>query len=221
MKKNFKIVLCLFLILTAYVPLNIKANENNYSSYIKEVQETNDGIEIILTLSEEEMQLLSREELDEIHRIAIENVTVNKVEATSNIQPYSRPTYFNVHGESQRKVFGGFAGNQPPGGNRFATGGSFYWLDSGGPSATVSVGLTGWDGLWKLISVSVSLGTSSSSGKIVDVPNTVDYFKLYIEKTYDCKPYITYCTDSFGVTTEYGRYVSKILFNQNQYAVKV
>lgn len=221
MKKSFKIILCLFLILTVYVPLNIKANENDYSSYIKEVYETNDGIEIILTLSQEEMQHLSRKELDEIHRIAVENVTLNNIEATSNIQPYSRPTYFNVYGESQRKVFAGFAGNQPPGGNRFATGGGFYWSDNGGPSASVNVGLTGWDGIWKLVSVSVTLGNSSSSGKFVTVPNTVDYFKLYIEKTYDCKPYITYYTNSSGVTTEYSRNVSKIFFNQNQSAVKV
>lgn len=221
MKKFFKSILSLFLLFFSVTPMNITATETDYSKYIQEVYETSDGIEIILSLSEEEVQELSRDELDEIHRVATENFISENLQLTSGIELYSRPTYYNEYGEAQRKVFAGYAGNQPSGGNRFSTGGGFYYSDNGGPSVSIGVGLAGLGGLFEYISVSVTLGNSTTSGKFVTVPNTVDYFKLYIEKTYDCKPYITYYTNSSGETSIYFKGVSKILYSINQYAKKV
>ena len=88
-------------------------------------------------------------------------------------------------------VLSGFAGGNKPGGDRFQTGGGFWFTDKNGPS--VSGGLTlNYLGKLKLISVSVSLGQAGSSGKYVAVPDTEHYFKLYIEKTVEVTPYITY-----------------------------
>lgn len=88
-------------------------------------------------------------------------------------------------------VLKGFAGGNSPGVDRFETGGGFWFTDYAGP--TVSGGLTiNYLGNLKLISVSVSLGKAGSSGKFVSVPDTEHYYKLYVEKTIEITPYITY-----------------------------
>ncbi len=76
----------------------------------------------------------------------------------------------------------GYAGNQPPNGVRFPTGGGFFWIDNGGPVVSVGVSFSGIP-----YHFGVSLGIASTSntvGYYVSVPNTYDYFKLYIYKTY-------------------------------------
>ena len=76
----------------------------------------------------------------------------------------------------------GLAGNQPAGGVRFESGGSFYWKDSGGPTVSISVGFSG-----VVVPISVSLGISTGAtnkpGYVINVPDTINYYKLYVTKT--------------------------------------
>lgn len=83
----------------------------------------------------------------------------------------------------------GYAGNQVAGGYNFPTGGGFWFTDSGGPEVSGSVNL-GLPAPYDLISVSVNLGKKGTSGLFVDAPNTTDYFKLYITKVMEVRPYI-------------------------------
>lgn len=95
--------------------------------------------------------------------------------------------YYYILEETGQKTYtrsvGGFAGNQLPGGYRFRTGGAFYWTNSGGPTVSTSVTIGG-----TVVPVSVSFGISSisegtgSTGEVVYVPDTDNYYKLYITK---------------------------------------
>ena len=93
--------------------------------------------------------------------------------------------------EPYRDVVEGEAGNNKPEGDHFPTGGGFYFSDSGGPTVTASVHVQ-FPGWWEWLSASVSLGTNSASGKFVEVPRTDAFYVLYIEKTVEFRPYVTY-----------------------------
>lgn len=84
----------------------------------------------------------------------------------------------------------GFAGNQVAGGYQFPTGGGFYFSDSGGPEVSGSINLS-LPSPYDWISVSVNLGQrSETSGLFVTVPNKTDYFKLFVSKVVEVRPYI-------------------------------
>ena len=83
----------------------------------------------------------------------------------------------NLTDKYKIKTVGGFAGNQVQNGYRFPTGGGFYFSDVGGPTVQGSVNL----GLPK------PFDTVSFT-----VPNTTDYFKLYVEKEVEARPYKVY-----------------------------
>ena len=89
------------------------------------------------------------------------------------------------------KWTGGYAGNQPPNGTRFQTGGAFFWSDNGGPSASTSISLS-LPKPFNAVSVSINLGNSSSSGVMVNVPDTTNYYKLYIYKKLYIQPFAVY-----------------------------
>lgn len=121
----------------------------------------------------------------------------------------------------ERIVLGGYAGNNKPEGERFATGGGFYFSDNGGPTASGSISITLSDKL-KWLSVSVSLGKASSSGKFVTVPRTDAYYKLYVEKTVELHPYVTYQRPSGAAHadewTVYAVGTTRTVVDVNQYA---
>lgn len=85
----------------------------------------------------------------------------------------------------------GFAGNQLAGGYQFPTGGGFWFTDSGGPVVSTSVNI-GLPAPYNLVSVSVNLGQKGSSGQWVAVPSSNYYYKLYVTKTMEVRPYATY-----------------------------
>lgn len=95
----------------------------------------------------------------------------------------------------QYRTVGGYAGNQVAGGYRFPTGGGFWYTDSGGPSVSGSISLS-LPAPYNFVSFSVNLGRKSSSGQFVTVPNTTDYFKLYISKVIEVRPYAIYIARS-------------------------
>lgn len=186
---------------------------------VSSIVATSEGFDVYLEMDNEEVEKLTREQLDQIHTAVIENYCYQAmIKNTNEVMPMARPTYENVYGTPIRKTFAGYAGNQPSGGNRFATGGGFYYSDSGGPTVSLSIAFASPYGT---MSVGASLGNVSTTGKFVTVPDTVNYYKLYVEKTYDCKPYITYYTNSLGETSIFAKGTTKILYNQNQYAKKV
>lgn len=75
----------------------------------------------------------------------------------------------------------GYAGNQPPGGRQFPTGGGFWYSEDGGPGVTTSVEFTV---PYKWFTFTIGLGNESTKGLFVNVPNYTDSFKLYVEKTF-------------------------------------
>lgn len=85
----------------------------------------------------------------------------------------------------------GYAGGQLSGGYRFQTGGGFYYSESGGPDISGSVSLS-LPAPFNFVSFSTNLGKKGSSGRFVTVPNTRDYFKLYVEKTVEVRPFVVY-----------------------------
>lgn len=120
------------------------------------------------------------------------------------------------------KTLKGYAGNQLPGGYRFPTGGGFYFSDSGGPSTSGSISLS-LPAPFNIISFSVNLGQrSTSSGVFVVAPNTTDYFKLYVEKLMEIRPYAIYKQDRD--THQYYLYqvgAVTLTYSVSQYAKKV
>ena len=98
----------------------------------------------------------------------------------------------NLTDKYKIKTVGGFAGNQVQNGYRFPTGGGFYFSDVGGPTVQGSVNL-GLPKPFDTVSFTVTLGTRSTvSGLVVNAPNTTDYFKLYVEKEVEARPYKVY-----------------------------
>lgn len=72
---------------------------------------------------------------------------------------------------------------QPAGGSQFPTGGGLYVNTSGGPSVSVSLGVS-----WGVVSTSVSVGTagkeSSVGGMLLPAPDNTNYYVAKIRKTY-------------------------------------
>ena len=108
------------------------------------------------------------------------------------------------------------------GGYKFPTGGGFYFSDSGGPNVSGSVSLS-LPAPYNFVSISVGLGNrSTTSGLYVTVPNKTDYFKLYVEKEMEVRPYAIYKQNKH--TREYELYdvgAVSVLYKLSAYAKKV
>lgn len=106
-------------------------------------------------------------------------------------------------------------------GDRFETDWGFGFTDSGGPSVSASVNI-GLPKPYDYFSVSINLGTSGTKGKFVEVPTTEHYYKLYVEKTMELRPYITYRapvgTENWEI---YNGGAVPIVYRVNQYAKRV
>lgn len=121
------------------------------------------------------------------------------------------------YGTTRYITLGGYAGNQYAGGTRFPTGGGFYFQDYGGPdvSASVNFGSGFFSG-----SISVSLGTASSTGKFVTVPSTSYYYKLYVSKVVKAQPYTVYQKVN-GYWQVYYQGYSQSTYSVSAYAARV
>lgn len=91
----------------------------------------------------------------------------------------------------QYKTVRAYAGNQPPQGVRFANGGGFYYSMANGPSISFSVTVS-LPPPFNVVSFSANFGNVDNSGQIFNVTDTTHYFKLYIEKNYEIRPYVVY-----------------------------
>lgn len=129
------------------------------------------------------------EERDRIFEAEME-----KVMAELNQQSIAKGPQYHYKSENleyQYKTAGGFAGNQVRDGYRFPTGGGFFYSEDGGPQITLNINFE----IPRLpeTSVSVGLGMKKDTlGQFVSVPNTTDYFKLYVEKEVEIRPYVVY-----------------------------
>lgn len=104
-------------------------------------------------------------------------------------------TYDTEYVDTKYVTKGGFAGGQPKSGVRFRDGGSFFWMETGGPTLSASVSFSH---PFKYVSISVDLGLSSKSqvtGYSADVPNKTDYFKLWVDKTMEVRQANIYRTN--------------------------
>ncbi|WIV13503.1 hypothetical protein [Proteiniborus sp. MB09-C3] len=108
-----------------------------------------------------------------------------------SIRPFNDPSdYKHEYGTSKIAVAGGFAGGQGSAGYRFPTGGGFWYTDSGGPTASISVS---FPKPFESVSFSVNLGEKGTTGQYVKVdPDSNNYYKLYVEKEYEVTPYVIY-----------------------------
>ncbi|BDR74102.1 hypothetical protein K144316041_p10300 (plasmid) [Clostridium tetani] len=147
-----------------------------------------------------------------------EALNKNKINTLSDRDYY----YTTEVVETKYKTVGGFAGGQLLGGYRFQTGGGFYWDESGGPTIGGNVSFSA---PYKLVGFLVNLGiasTNSSYGKYVSVPNTYQYFKLYVEKTMEVRKVNVYRQKYTGGTKElWDTMYPSTPYSQNQYAKSV
>ena len=96
------------------------------------------------------------------------------------------------YGKTLYKTISGYAGKQPKKGTRVRTGGSIIWIDRGGPSASVSIGLGAGYGA---ANVSCSLGIfggTAGRGVGMDVPSKKKHYKIKVWKKYTVRRYKFY-----------------------------
>lgn len=92
----------------------------------------------------------------------------------------------------QYKNLYGFAGNQLSGGYNFPEGGGIWYTTSGGPDVSASFSL-GLPAPYDFVSVSVNIGTAGgTTGEFVIFPADSHYYKVYVKKTMELRPYVTY-----------------------------
>lgn len=144
---------------------------------------------------ESEKQMVYTYTTTEEERDRIFEEEMEKIMAELNQDSITRGPKYHYKSENleyQYKTVEGYAGNQLRDGYRFPTGGGFFYSDDGGPEITVDLSLN-LPGNWDFLSVGISLGTKvDSSGEFVQAPNKTDYFKLYIEKESEIRPYVVY-----------------------------
>ena len=162
----------------------------------------------------------TKEERDQQFNRAMQQI-MSKIEEDESGTKGPKYHYKTEYLSYKYKTVGGYAGNQNAGGYRFQTGGGFWYSDSGGPSVSGSISLS-FPAPFNVIQFSVSLGNKSSSGQFVTVPNTTDYFKLYVSKKMEIRPYAVYRAKSGTQNWElYSVGGVPVTYSVNAYAKKV
>ena len=118
-------------------------------------------------------------------------------------------SYSVEYGEPQLISKGGYPGNQPSHGTKFAApGGAFTWQPDGGPSYSLSVSFPPPFNFLTKASISLGIATTGASnvGIVQTVENYTDYVKLYVIKTQEITPFIVYRTNLYtGEKSEYSK----------------
>ena len=159
----------------------------------------------------------SREEVECEFEIKMKEIEESYITGIETRGP--KYEYKTTYGASKYTTVKGYAGNQPRGGNKFGTGGAFYHSDSGGPSVSASVS---FGSPYGSLGISIPIGNNAKTGYIVNVPDNKYYYKLYIEKKVEVKPYITY--RRVKGTSRWNVYVKgtvPVVYRVNRYAKRV
>ena len=139
----------------------------------------------------------TKEERDQQFNRAMQQI-MSKIEEDESGTKGPKYHYKTEYLSYKYKTVGGYAGNQNAGGYRFQT------------------------APFNVIQFSVSLGNKSSSGQFVTVPNTTDYFKLYVSKKMEIRPYAVYRAKSGTQNWElYSVGGVPVTYSVNAYAKKV
>lgn len=170
MKKLFALILSMLMVITC-------TEETAYATE----EDTQEKVVLYST---------TEEERDRIYEAEIE-----KIMSDLNKNNQARGPKYHYKSEnlpSVDKIVGGLAGNQEERGYRIEVGGSLYYSDSGGPAITGSVALS-LPSPYNRVSFSINLGVRSEGiGMAINVPNGKDFFKIWIDKTVEIRPYIVY-----------------------------
>lgn len=162
----------------------------------------------------------TKEERDAIFEKAMRDI-MEDIEKENSVVRGPKYHFKTEYKPYKYKVLEGYAGNQKPGGERFETGGGFWFTDSGGPSVSASVNI-GLPKPYDYFTVSINLGNRGATGKYVEVPTKEHYYKLYVEKTMEIRPYLTYRAPVGTENWElYDGGAVQVVFRVNQYARRV
>ncbi len=173
-----------------------------------------------VTADDKVVIIVPKEERDRQFNEAMDKI-IQELEGTAETMD-NKERFRYEYLDYEYETLGGYAGNQVPGGYRFPTGGGFYFSDSGGPSVSGGVSFS-LPEPYNWISISVNLGQrSTSSGVFVEVPNTKDYFKLYVEKVMEIRPIVIYKQNKHTREYEFDSlYAPAFTYSVTQYAKKV
>lgn len=138
--------------------------------------------EVCITTTEAERDAAFEKAMGEI---------LEKIEKDNAVTRGPQYHYKTEYKSYKYTTLSGYAGNQVAGGYKFPTGGGFWFTDSGGPSVSGSVSV-GLPKPFDMVSVSINLGQKGSSGLWVSVPSSSYYYKLYVSKKMELRPYVTY-----------------------------
>lgn len=114
---------------------------------------------------------------------------------TSTLRSDYEYDYTTERFSSKFETRGGYTGNQPAGGVKFdEPGGDIFWVPEGGPVLDMSVSLSA---PFESVTVSVdlglrSIGATGYSQKVIDCSHRV---KLWVNKTIEVQPVVTYRTN--------------------------
>lgn len=142
-------------------------------------------------MSESEMQAERERQVKEhIEKLLLEENNRN-IFGDGSIRPFNDPSdYKTEYGTSKRAFAGGFAGGQGSAGHMFPSGGGFWYTESGGPTASISVS---FPKPFEAVSFSINLGETGTTGTFYNVPpDSNNFYKLYVEKEYEVTPYVIY-----------------------------
>lgn len=144
----------------------------------------------LLTEPEEVCVTTTESERDAVFEKAMSEI-LESMEQENSLTRGPKYRYKTDYKPYKYKTLSGYAGNQVAGGYKFPTGGGFWFTDSGGPEVSGSVNV-GLPKPYDIVSVSINLGKKGTSGLWVAVPSSSSYYKLYVSKKMELRPYITY-----------------------------
>lgn len=108
----------------------------------------------------------------------------------SSIRRGPKYEYKTVYGEDFTRTFTGYPSGQPTKGYSFPqAGGAVYFSNSGGPTVTLTASL---GGVYGNIAISTNLGKMATTGYLVNIPKSNNFYKVKVSKTLKFRPYITY-----------------------------
>ena len=180
MKKIMSLILSFSLLFLSYSPVNAATNDEipNEDKLISKQTYYVDEATLLAEQKEAEERILA-------------SLRENELQTRSDYD-----YIWTVEWGTPKKVTkGGYPGGQPSGGVKFSKpGGAFSWDPTGGPTSSANVSFTA---PFQGGSITIDFGIAKAGEGlqyVQSVSNYTDYVKLYVNKTMEVKPYVTYRT---------------------------